>query len=134
MHPRLLGAMRCAVAAIWLYEGLWLKILRPAPHELAVVASLPLGPLSPAAFLRLFGTGETLLGLAVLSGRFARPLAWIQGALLLAMNGTAVLFAGPALADPFGLLLRNLPLLLCIVALGIHGPGRLLDVRPGSSP
>jgi uncharacterized membrane protein YphA (DoxX/SURF4 family) len=128
VHPVLLAAMRLAVAAVWIYEGLWQKVLRPAPHELAIVQSVALGALTPLQLLRLIGIGETLLGLGVLSGLYARPLAWFQGALLVLMNGIGIAFSGGAIADPVGLVLRNLPLLLCIAALGVHGPG---TVAPG---
>ena len=129
MNPVLLAAMRLAVAAVWIYEGLWQKVLRPAPHELAIVQSVALGLLSPLQFLRLIGIGETLLGLGVLSGLYARPLAWFQGVLLVLMNGIGIASSGSAIADPVGLVIRNLPLLLCIAALGVHGPGTLAPRR-----
>jgi uncharacterized membrane protein YphA (DoxX/SURF4 family) len=132
VHPALLVAMRLAVAAVWIYEGLWQKVLRPAPHELAVVQSVALGPLAPLQLLQLIGIGETLLGLGVLSGLYARPLAWFQGVLLVLMNGIGIAFSGGAIADPAGLVLRNLPLLLCIAALGVHGPGTLAP-KPGEA-
>ena len=134
MHPALLAAMRLAVAAVWIYEGLWQKLLRPAPHELAIVQSVALGPLSPLQLMRLIGGGETLLGLGVLSGLYARPLAWLQGVLLVLMNGIGIAFSGGAIADPVGLVLRNLPLLLCIAALGIHGPGSLAPRQRVAKP
>jgi len=99
--------------------------LPDAPHELAIVQSVALGPLTPLLFMRLIGIGETLLGLGVLSGLYSRPLAWFQGVLLVLMNGIGIAFSGGAIADPVGLVLRNLPLLLCIAALGVHGPGTL---------
>jgi uncharacterized membrane protein YphA (DoxX/SURF4 family) len=125
VHPVLLAAMRVAVAAVWIYEGLWQKVLRPAPHELAIVQSVAFGPVTPLLFMRSIGIGETLLGLAVLSGLYSRPLAWVQGVLLVLMNGIGIAFSDGAIADPVGLVLRNLPLLLCIAALGVHGPGAL---------
>jgi uncharacterized membrane protein YphA (DoxX/SURF4 family) len=123
VHPPLLAAIRLAVAAVWIYEGLWLKVVRPAPHELAVAQSVTVGPFSPATLLHLIGGGETVLGLAVLSGRFDRVLAWFQGVVLVLMNAIGILFAGSALPDPVGLVIHNLPLLLCIVVLGVYGPG-----------
>jgi uncharacterized membrane protein YphA (DoxX/SURF4 family) len=123
--------MRVAVAAVWIYEGLWLKVLRPAPHELALVAAVAPAPLSPARFLLLIGCGETLLGLAVLSGLYARPLAFFQGTLLVLMNFLGILFGGGSIADPVGLVIRNVTLLLCIAALGLHGPGAFRSGKRG---
>jgi len=31
--------IRVAVAAVWIYEGLWCKLLRGQPHELKAVAA-----------------------------------------------------------------------------------------------
>lgn len=121
--PALLTAVRLAVAAVWIYEGLWLKVVHPSAHELAVVGSVTIGPLSPAGFLRLIGWGETVLGLGVLTGLYYRFLAWIQALLLVLMNGIGILIAGKAIADPLGLVIHNLPLLLCIAVLGTCGPG-----------
>jgi len=129
VHPALLAAIRVAVAAVWIYEGLWLKVLRPSPHELAVVQSVAVGLLSPPRLLFLIGCGETLLGLGVLSRLYARPLAWFQGALLVLMNGLGIAFGGSAIPDPFGLVIHNLPLFLCIVALGVHAPGAFAPPR-----
>src|SRR5262249_33623676 len=89
----------------------------------AVVESIHLGSLSPSRLLFLIGWGETGLGLGVLSGRLGRPLGWIQGASLVLMNVLGVVWGGPASADPFGLVIHNLPFLLCIVVLGVYGPG-----------
>jgi uncharacterized membrane protein YphA (DoxX/SURF4 family) len=121
IHPALLAAIRLTVAAVWIYEGLWLKIVRPAPHELAVMGSMSFGPLSPGRLLFAIGGGEVLLGLGVLSGLYSRFLAWFQGVILLLMNGMGILFAGKAIADPVGLVIHNLPFFLCIVILGVYG-------------
>lgn len=122
VSPPLLAVVRLAVAAVWIYEGLWLKVVRPSMHELAVAQSVTIGPLSPVTLLRVIGVGETLMGLGVLSGRYARFLAWFQGAVLVLMNAVGILFAGDAIPDPAGLVIHNLPLLACIVVLGVCGP------------
>ena len=67
--------------------------------------------------------GETLLALGVLSGLWWRPLAWFQLALLAAMNAIGILAGGGAIADPAGLILRNLPFAMCIILIGLYGPG-----------
>src|SRR5207253_451902 len=98
MHPALLAAIRLAVAAVWIYEGLWLKVLRPSPHELAVVQGIHIGPLSPSRLLLIIGGGELLLGVGVLSARYDRLLAWVQGVVLVLMNALGILFAGTAIS------------------------------------
>jgi uncharacterized membrane protein YphA (DoxX/SURF4 family) len=122
--PRLLTAIRCVVALVWLYEGLWMKLITRDPHELAIVAAVG-GPggLTPGGFMMLIGVGETLLALGVLSGLFARPLAAAQILLLLAMNGAGIAWGDGSIAHPIGLILKNLPFLMCIYLVGRFGPG-----------
>ena len=134
VHPTLLAAIRVAVAAVWIYEGFWLKMARPAPHELAVMGAVSLGSLSPSRLLFLIGCGEVLLGLGVLSGLYFRFLAWFQVVVLVLMNGIGILFAGKAISDPFGLVIHNLPFLLCIVVLGVYGPGSFAPRRAAGKP
>src|SRR3989442_11774605 len=86
-HSRLIFCLRVVVALVWLYEGLWLKLIQHAPHELAVVEGVGgFGPFTPLKFMQLIGAGEMLLGIGVLSGLFSRPFAWFQVALLALMN------------------------------------------------
>jgi uncharacterized membrane protein YphA (DoxX/SURF4 family) len=122
IDDRLVFCLRVVVAAIWLYEGLWLKLLTRAPHELAVVAGVG-GRLAPERLLELIGGGESLLALGVLCGLWWRPLAWFQLALLAAMNAIGILAGGGAIADPAGLVIRNLPFVMCIILIGLYGPG-----------
>ncbi|HEY7370097.1 MAG TPA: DoxX-like family protein, partial [Thermoanaerobaculia bacterium] len=102
INPALLRVIRFCVAAVWIYEGLFQKIVGPAEHELAVVQSLPGLPVSALTLLRIIGIGETLLGIAVASGLYARPLAIFQGLLLITMNGLGIALGGGAIADPVG--------------------------------
>jgi uncharacterized membrane protein YphA (DoxX/SURF4 family) len=119
---RVLAALRFVVALVWLYEGLWRKILAPAPHEVAVVKAFVFGGLSPIALMALIGAGETLLGLGLLSGLWHRFVAAFAAALLIVMNVIGILFSG-AIADPLGLVIHNLPLLACTLLIYFYGPG-----------
>jgi uncharacterized membrane protein YphA (DoxX/SURF4 family) len=113
-----------------------MKLVARDPHELAIVAAVG-GPggLSAEGFLKLIGAGETLLGFGVLSGLGARPLAVFQILLLLAMNLIGSAWGGGNVASPVGLLIKNLPFLMCIYLVGQFGPGdytlaSLLTRRP----
>src|SRR5437899_3434041 len=77
-----LMAVRITVSAVWIYEGLWLKMIHPAAHELAVMRSVALGPLPPDLLLFGIGCGELLLGLGVLSGFSPRFLMLFQATIL----------------------------------------------------
>ena len=111
-------------AAVWLYNGLWLKLLSPDAHHLEIVRATG-GPFgwSPERFLRAIGAGETLLALAILSGVWPRFVNGSAVALLLAMNLVGIVQGGGTIHDPVGLLVGNGPLVLCGLLLAAHGPG-----------
>lgn len=121
---RALAALRLVVALLWLYEGLYLKVIAPSAHELQIVTEVVGGSgISPRAFMAVIGAGETLLALGVLSGLFFRPLAVFQIVLLLAMNGSGIAFGNGSITEPLSLLVHNLPFLACIALIGVYGPG-----------
>jgi hypothetical protein len=61
MFPALVIA-RSAVAAVWLYAGLWNKVLGRAQREAEVVAAVSVfGPRLGQPFLKLLGVIEVLL-------------------------------------------------------------------------
>ncbi len=124
-HPQIIFALRFIVALVWLHEGLWLKLVTRAPHEVAVVEAVgQVGPLAPLQLLLLIGAGETVLAIGVLSGLFWRALAVFQIVLLVTMNAIGILRSGgTAIPDPLGLVIKNLPLLMCIALIGLYGPG-----------
>ena len=106
---------RLAIAAVWLYQGGWCKLLRPSPRHLAIVEGLPsVGPARADAVLKLIGAGEVLLALWVLSGRTPRLAATAQTAALGAMNGGGLLFSGRKIAHPGAMLTQNLALVVLI--------------------
>lgn len=125
LHPKLIFTLRLIVALIWLHEGLWLKLITRAPHEVAVVEAVgKIGPFAPLQLLLLIGAGETLLAMGVLSGLFWRAVAWFQIVLLVTMNAIGIVSSGgTAIPDPLGLVIKNLPLLMCIALIGLYGPG-----------
>lgn len=106
-----------------------MKIWVRDAHQLAIVQSFamapPLGlpPFSPQIFMSLVGGGETLLALGFLSGWWPRFVAGFAGALLIVMNGCGILFGGGNIAQPFDLLIHNIPFLCCIALVGTHGAG-----------
>src|SRR5579862_7855260 len=116
-------AIRSFLAALWIYEGLWLKALCQNPHELRIVSSsLRWLPGSGHTWMWIIGLGETALGLAVLSGVWMRPLAWLQGILLVSMNLLGILLGVVEINDPIYLLIHNLPTFGCILVLATYSP------------
>jgi len=100
--------IRTAVAAVWLYEGLWCKLLRGQPHELAVVESVPwFGPRIGAAFLRALGVVEVAIAVWVLSAVAPVHCAAAQTLLLVALNANGIAWARHLIPDPAGMVVKN---------------------------
>lgn len=130
-----LFAVRCIVSLIWLYEGLWQKIIVRDAHELDIVRQFAGSASNAHTGMLLIGGCETLLALAVLSGLYARPLAWFQLSILLVMNFTGIIGGNGTIANPTALIIQNLPLFACMMAIGLYGPGSLCkgNAKAGAS-
>jgi hypothetical protein len=105
--------VRVAVAGVWLYEGLWCKLLGREPHQLQVVEAVPrLGPRAGALFLKALGIGEVLLAVWALSGIAPLSCAIVQTLLLVALNVNGIYWARHLLHDPGGMLVKNFAFLV----------------------
>jgi len=106
MVPILL--IRVAIALVWLYEGVWCKLLNRMPHQVDVVAAHPMFSRRSALWvLRGIGVVEVLLALWVLSGWEAWWAAFVQTVILVGMNANGVLFSRQHIHDPAGMLVKN---------------------------
>lgn len=107
--------IRAAVAAVWLYEGLWCKLLRGQPHEFAVVAAVPyFGPRIGTPFLLILGAVEVAIAAWTLSAVAPVECAIVQTVLLIALNGNGLLWARRILHDPAGMLVKNFAFLVLV--------------------
>jgi len=107
--------IRISIALVWLYQGLWCKVLGGSAHHQAVVAAVPfIGPAASRAAVMALGLIECALAAWVLSGRQLRTAAIAQTALLAAMNAGGLIWAWRLLPDPVGMLLENFALVLLI--------------------
>jgi hypothetical protein len=115
--------VRGAVAAVWLYEGLWCKVLGREPHQVQVVEAVPrLGPIVGKRFLLGLGAVETALGVWVVSGVAPGLCAVVQTGLLVALNANGLLWARHIIHDPAGMVVKNVSfLLLAWVAAAMSG-------------
>lgn len=108
-----LWLVRVAVAGVWIYEGLWCKILARAPDELRVVQAVPhYGERFGAVFLRTLGWVELALGLWVLSGVAPGHCALAQTALLIGLNSAGLAFSRHVIHDPAGMVFKNFAFLV----------------------
>jgi len=103
---------RLAVALVWLYQGLWCKLLGRCPGHQAIVQAVP-GLAGRTGAIVLAGLGALEVGLAVwvLSGWRPRLAAAAQTLLLVGMNGGGLLWGQEHLADPGAMITQNLAFL-----------------------
>lgn len=107
--PRL---VRLPLALVWLYQGLWCKLLGRCPGHEAIVQAVP-GLTGRAGTIVLLGLGTIEVGLAVwvLSGWRPRLAAMAQTLLLVGMNGGGLLWGREHIADPGAMITQNLAFL-----------------------
>jgi len=120
-----LAVIRSSVAAVWLYEGLWCKILGRLPSQLQVVTAVPqLGPRFGQLFLRMLGVVEVALAVWVVSGAAPGACAIAQTALLVTLNANGLIWARHIIHDPAGMIVKNAAFLvlvwLCGAAQGVR--------------
>lgn len=107
--------IRTAVAAVWLYEGLWCKLLRGQPHEFAVVAAVPFfGPRIGTPLLLVLGAVEVAIAAWALSAVAPVGCAIVQTVLLIALNGNGLVWARRILHDPAGMIVKNFAFLVLV--------------------
>jgi uncharacterized membrane protein YphA (DoxX/SURF4 family) len=123
---KLLFWVRIALGAVWLYNGLWLKIITLDKHHLQIITSVCAsshGSVDPALLLRLIGSCETLLAVGIISGLFYKFVSYFQIFIILLMNLIGSISGGGAIAHPFGLIISNLPTIMCALVIARRGPG-----------
>jgi uncharacterized membrane protein YphA (DoxX/SURF4 family) len=129
MHDVTLGLpplfiVRGAVAAVWLYEGLWCKLLGREERQLAVVEAVPkVGRVVGRAFLLALGAVEVALGLWVLSGALPGACALTQALLLLTLNTNGLIWARKIIHDPAGMVVKNVSFILLAWILAVMSGG-----------
>jgi uncharacterized membrane protein YphA (DoxX/SURF4 family) len=108
-----LSLIRLSIAAVWLYEGLWCKLLGRMPHQGAVVQSVPFfGERFAGLFLTALGIVECGLALWVLSGWEPYLAALAQTVLLVTLNTNGIIFARRLIHDPAGMVIKNIAFLV----------------------
>jgi uncharacterized membrane protein YphA (DoxX/SURF4 family) len=107
--------VRGAVAGVWLYEGLWCKLLGGDPNQLRIVEQAPFpGPTHGKLFLKALGAVETGLGLWALSGIAPRTCAIAQTILLVTLNANGLLWSRHLIHDPAGMVVKNFAFLVLV--------------------
>lgn len=117
--------IRIAVAGVWLYEGLWCKLLRGEPRELEVVKAVPrYGERFGVPFLMALGVTEVVIAIWVLSGFEPLLCALVQTVLLVSLNANGLIWSRHLIDDPRGMVVKNFAfLVLAWVAASIPAEG-----------
>jgi hypothetical protein len=112
VNPKL---VRLSIALVWMYQGLWCKLLAGAPHHLAVVSAVPFfSPVAAHAVLMALGLLECGIAVWVLSARQLRRAAIVQTVLLAGMNAAGLIWARGLIPDPAGMVLQNFAFVILI--------------------
>jgi DoxX-like protein len=107
--------IRASVAAVWLYEGLWCKILGRAPLQGDVVRAVPrLGPLFGSQFLKVLGVVEVALAVWVMTGIAPGVCAVAQTVLLVGLNANGLIWARHIIHEPLGMVVKNIAFLVLV--------------------
>jgi hypothetical protein len=107
-----LWLIRVAVAGVWLYEGLWCKLLGRDPNQVTIVESVPRWGKYGALFLKVLGAFEVGLGVWALLGVTPLECAITQTLVLAALNTNGILWARHLIHDPAGMLVKNFAFLV----------------------
>lgn len=117
--------IRASVAAVWLYEGLWCKILGRVRSQVEVVTAVPrLGPLLGKPFLKGLGVVEVALAIWVLTGIAPGTCAVAQTALLVVLNANGLIWARQIIHEPLGMVVKNTAFLVLVWVWGALSEGR----------
>ncbi len=114
--------LRVAVALVWIYQGLWHKLIAVEARHLEIVGSAP-AFVPPRVALGMIGALETLFAISIMMRWRQRIFAWLQIGMLVAMNAAGILFAGDQIPDIGGMLTMNLVFALAIWGLANHEAG-----------
>jgi hypothetical protein len=113
------------VALVWLYEGLWCKILGRARLQLDVVTAVPgLGRFG-APLLKAVGVVECGLAVWVMAGVAPGVCAITQTALLVVMNANGLMWARRIIHEPAGMIIRNIAFVVLVWICGAIPKGGL---------
>lgn len=105
--------LRVSIALVWIFHGLYSKILGGIPRHRLIVARILGERIATPATLTI-GALEVLLGLWVLSGKRRPACALAQTVAIIAMNTLEILRADDLLVSAAGMIALNF-VFLCVV-------------------
>lgn len=118
--------IRASVAAVWLYEGLWCKILGRVRSQVEVASAVPLlGPRFGRTALKAIGFTEVAFAAWVMAGAAPGPCAIAQTIFLIALNANGLLWARRIILEPAGMVVKNIAFLVLVWVCGAIPKGHL---------
>jgi len=118
--------IRASVAAVWLYEGLWCKLLGRVQSQVQVVSAVPrLGLRFGSPFLKGLGVVEVGLAAGVMAGIDPGVGAIVGTTLLTVLNANGLLWARRIIHEPAGMVVKNIAFLVLVWVCGAIPGGRL---------
>lgn len=118
--------IRASVAAVWLYEGLWCKLLGRVQSQAQVVTAVPrLGPRYGLVFLKGLGVVEVVIAAWVIAGIAPGLCAIVETALLILLNANGLLWARQIIHEPAGMVIKNVAFLVLVWVCGAVPGGQL---------
>jgi uncharacterized membrane protein YphA (DoxX/SURF4 family) len=118
--------IRASVAAVWLYEGLWCKLLGRVQSQVQVVTAVPLlGPRFGSPFLKGLGVVEVGLAAWVMAGIAPGVCAIVETTLLIVLNANGLVWARRIIYEPAGMVVKNIAFLVLVWVCGAIPGGRL---------
>ena len=109
----MLLAAQILIGSVWIFHGLYSKLLRGIPRHRAIVARL-LGEARADVATNVIGVGEILLGVWVFTGWQRIPCAAVQTLALISMNALEIALASDLLISAIGMVALNIGLLMMI--------------------
>jgi len=120
-----LVVIRGSVAAVWIYEGLWCKLLGGVQSQVDVVTAVPRLASFAKPFLKILGLAEIALAVWVMTGIAPGLCAISQTCFLILLNANGLIWARHLIREPAGMVIKNVAFLMLVWVCGASAGGRL---------
>jgi len=114
-------AAQIVIGSIWVFHGLYSKILNGIPRHRMIVGKI-LGSANAGWATKTIGLLEILLGIWAFTGWHPVPCAVVQTAAIVAMNTLEISLAGEFLISAFGMVILNLGFLALVWSWALFSP------------
>lgn len=114
-------AAQIVIGSVWVFHGLYSKILSGIPRHRLIVAKI-LGTTNAGIMTKTIGLLEVILGVWAFSGWQPIGCAVVQTAALVAMNTLEIILARELLISAAGMVILNLVFLLLVWHWAIFAP------------